>query len=96
MEALNVGWWLRLQVGFGIGSDFLIVRDGSDASVRGQISRNKASAIRTFVRDEFPPGCRFAVVGRFGPGRTFRLRWAGGADPTIRQRLRNVLVDILR
>lgn len=91
-----MGWWLRLQLGFGLGSDFLISRDGSAVIVRGQLSSRKASQIRAIVRDDSQSNSPFAVVGRFGPSRTFRLRWAGNLDPFARQRLRNVLVQILR
>jgi hypothetical protein len=96
VEEIAVGWWLRLQVGFGIGSDFLIVRDAAGVTVRGAVSGKRASEIRAFVRDEFPADSRFAVVGRFGPARTFRLRFVGRIDPISRQRIRNVLVQVLR
>ncbi len=91
-----MGWWLWLGVGFGMGNDFVIVRDGSKITVRGRISAKKAADLRAFVRDDFPAEARFAVAGSLAPDRRFRLRWAGRLDPKTRQRLRNMLVEVLR
>jgi len=96
VEALVTRWWLWLGVAFGIGNDFVIVRDGLQIIVRGRISAKKAADLRAFLRDDFPAEARFAVAGSLTPGRRFRLRWAGRLDQQTRQRLRNMLVEVLR
>lgn len=90
--------WLRLWIGigFGLGSDFQVVRDGLRVTVRGRVAASKARAIRQFVRDDLNEATRFAIAGTFGPGRSIRLRWAGTIDPPTRQRVRNVLVELLK
>jgi hypothetical protein len=89
-------WRLWLGIGLGVGTDFQIVRDGDALTIRGQIARSKVGQLSEFLRRDLPPDASFAVAGRFGPGRMLRLRWAGRLDDWSRQRVRNVLVEVLR
>jgi hypothetical protein len=89
-------WRLWLGIGFGLGTDFQIIRVGDLVTVRGRVARSKVPALREFVRRDLAGAGPFAVAGTFGPGRTLRFRWAGGLDAATRQRVRNVLVELLK
>jgi hypothetical protein len=88
-------WRLWLGIGFGLGTDFQVIRVGERVTVRGQIARAKAAAIREFVRRDLDQGGAFALAGTFGPGRSLRLRWAGEISGFAKQRARNFLVELL-
>jgi hypothetical protein len=89
-------WRLWLGIGLGLGTDFQIVRIGESVTVRGRIARAKLPALKEFVRRDLAEVGPFAVAGTFGPGRTVRFRWAGRLSVADRQRLRNVLVELLK
>jgi hypothetical protein len=89
-------WRLWLGIGFGLGSDFQVVRSGEDVTVRGRLPRAKVPALREFVRRDLAGAGPFAVAGTFGPGRTLRFRFAGGLDGATRQRVRNVLIELVK
>ncbi len=91
-----MSWRLWLGIGFGLGTDFQVVREGGTAFVRGRIAAAKAAEIRSFVRDELGDVASFAVACTFGPRRSIRFRWAGSLDRWSRQRVRNVLVEVLK
>lgn len=90
-------WRLWLGIGFGLGSNFAAVRDGHRLSFRSgdRVSAARAERIRSFLRDDPAAVARFGLAGSIGPGGSLRLRWAGRVDPRTRQRVRNVLVDLL-
>lgn len=90
------GWNLWLGIGFGLGTDFQVVRVGEIVTVRGRVPRAKVPALREFVGRDLAGAGPFAVAGTFGPGRTLRFRWAGGLDGASRQRVRNVLIELLK
>ena len=97
MEALGAtGWRLWLGIGLGLGTDFQIVRVGESVTVRGRVARAKLPAIREFVRRDLAGVGPFAVAGTFGPGRTVRFRWAGRVNAWDQQRVRNVLIELLK
>lgn len=89
-------WRLWLGIGFGLGSDFLIMRVDDRVTVRGLIPRSKVPAVVEFVRRDLAGAGPFAVAGTYGPGRALRFRFAGGLDGPTRQRIRNVFIEILR
>jgi hypothetical protein len=91
-----MSWRLWLGIGLGFGTDFQIVRDRDALTIRGRIARRKVGQLGEFLRRDLPPDASFAVAGRFGPGRMLRLRWAGRLDEWSRQRVRNVLVEVLK
>jgi hypothetical protein len=91
-----MAWRLWLGIGLGLGTDFQVIRVGDRVTVRGRISRAKASAVREFVRRDLDGAGSFALAGTFGPGRRLRLRWAGEIGEFARQRARNFLVELLR
>jgi hypothetical protein len=91
-----MSWRLWLGIGLGIGTDFQIVRDRDALTIRGRIARRKIGQLSEFLRHDLPPDVSFAVAGRFGRGRMLNLRWAGGLDQWSRQRVRNVLVEVLK
>ncbi len=90
------GWRLWLGIGFGLGTDFQVVRSGDLVRVRGRVARSKVPALVEFVRRDLAGAGPFAVAGTFGPGRTLRFRWAGALDAAARQRVRNVLIEVLK
>jgi hypothetical protein len=97
VEALAVaGWRLWLGIGLGVGTDFQVVRLGDEVHVRGRVARSKVPALKEFVRRDLADVGPFALAGTFGPGRSFRLRWAGRLNAPTRQRIRNVLVELLK
>ena len=89
-------WWLWLGIGLGLGTDFQVVRLGESVTVRGRVPRAKMPTLVEFVRRDLADVGPFAVAGTFGPGRTIRFRWAGRIDGAGRQRVRNVLIELLR
>lgn len=89
-------WRLWLGIGLGLGTDFQVVRSGELVSVRGRVPRAKLPALKEFVRRDLADAGPFAVAGTFGPGRALRFRWAGRLDGPARQRVRNVLVELLK
>ena len=90
------GWKLWLGIGFGLGTDFQVVRSGEEVTIRGRVARSKAPALREFVARDLAGAGPFAVAGTFGPGRTLRFRWAGALDGANRQRVRNVLIELMK
>jgi hypothetical protein len=97
VEALAVpGWRLWLGIGLGVGTDFQVVRLGDEVTVRGRVPRSKVPTLKEFVRRDLVDVGPFAIAGAFGPGRSLRLRWAGRVDVPTRQRIRNVLVELLK
>ncbi len=97
MEALAASrWGLWLGIGLGLGTDFQIVRVGESVTVRGRVARSKLPALREFARRDLGDVGPFAVAGTIGPGRTIRFRWAGRLGAAERQRVRNVLIELLR
>lgn len=89
-------WRLWLGIGLGLGTDFQVVRVGESIEVRGRVAASKVPALREFVRRDLAGLGPFAVAGTFGPGRTLRFRFAGRIDGPTRQRVRNVLIELLR
>jgi hypothetical protein len=97
VEALALsGWGLWLGIGLGVGTDFQVVRVGESVTVRGRVPRAKVPALEEFFRRDLAGVGPFAVAGTFGPGRTIRFRWAGRVAAADRQRVRNVLVELVR
>ena len=87
---------LRLGIGLGIGTDFQIVRDRDRVTIRGRIARSKVGQLGEFLRRDLPPDLSFAVAGSYARGGMLRLRWAGRLDRPSRQRVRNVLFEVLK
>jgi hypothetical protein len=90
------GWRLWLGIGFGLGSDFQVVRSGEAVTIRGRVPRAKAPALREFVARDLAGAGPFAVAVTFGPRRTLRFRFAGALDGPTRQRVRNVLIELVK
>jgi hypothetical protein len=97
VEALSPSrWQLWLGIGLGLGTDFQLVRVGDSVAVRGRVARSKVPAVEEFARRDLDGAGPFAVAGTFGPGRSIRFRWAGRIGEADRQRVRNVLIELLR
>jgi hypothetical protein len=97
VETLMSGWWLWIGIGFGWGADFVAVRNGAQLIFKGdKIAARKVTQIRAFLRDDFPLHARFAFKGWYSRGGHFRMKWAGDANWATKQRIRNVLIEVLR
>ena len=70
-------------------------RPGKRLHTRGRVPMSRVGAIAAFFDDELRPSGPVTVRGELVPGRAVRLRIAGPLDSWQRQRLRNVLVDLL-
>lgn len=70
-------------------------RPGDRLRARGRVPMSRVGAITAFFDDELRPTGPVTVSGELLPGRAVRLRIAGPLDTWQRQRLRNVLVDLL-
>lgn len=91
-----MAWRLWLGIGLGLGTDFQVVRDGPAVTVRGRVPARKVPQIQEFVRRDLADAGPFAVAGTFGRRGAIRFRWAGGLDPGTRQRIRNVMMELLK
>ena len=97
MAALGAsGWGLWLGIGLGLGTDFQVVRVGESVTVRGRVPRSKVPALEEFFRRDLAGAAPFAVAGTFGPRGALRFRWAGRLGAADRQRVRNVLIELIK
>lgn len=84
----------------GMGADFVIHHRpgaGATTAVRGRIPGARVGALRAFFERDLRPQGPVTVRGTWGPppARTLRLQISGPLDAGQRQRLRNVLLDLL-
>lgn len=92
-----VGGWLGRCAGWLGDSDFEIRhRPGARTTVRGRLPRAKVGGIAEFFNRDLAPAGPVTVRGRWGPGRSLRLEFAGPIGAADRQRARNFLMEHLR